>query len=156
MNRLLIATLALSLLGAGFAAAQPNNRQNDVPAAVAPSSVGATDFDPARSASSSGALMHGGVGGQTVDEGTLLERRLAASGRTHGSYRAAPVSHFAARHHGRVSHERTGRGRHHHGRASHARAKHGHNAHGRAKASHARSRSHVHGHASSPHHRRHR
>ena len=64
MKRILIATACLTLMGGGFAMAQPNQppRTDDTPAAVAPTTNGATDVDPARAASSAGTLSHSDTG----------------------------------------------------------------------------------------------
>ncbi len=64
MKRLLISAACIALMGTSFAAAQTNQpaRTDDMPAAVAPNTTGATDTDPTRAASSAGTLSHNGMG----------------------------------------------------------------------------------------------
>lgn len=64
MKRLFISAACIALLGGSFAAAQTNQppRTDDIPAAVAPNTTGATDTDPTRAASSAGTLSHSPMG----------------------------------------------------------------------------------------------
>ncbi len=71
MKRLLISAACLALMGGSFAAAQTNQppRTDDVTAAVAPATTGATDVDPTRAASSAGTLSQSGTGDATKTDG---------------------------------------------------------------------------------------
>ncbi len=117
MKPLLITAAIFSLVGSGVVAAQ-SKQLNNVTAPVAADTTAATDTDPARAASSSGALLHRGpnsVSGQpgapigalppspAVDAGTMMERRMATR----------PTIHHYRGHH-RTSHHMRHHRHHHH------------------------------------------